>query len=109
MEPMAASTETVRDQEERQKFRSGLVRKRKREDGEKQVKKRGPKEPNPLSVKSKSTAKLVESGQPAKMQATESIDPAKQATESIDPAKKRRKRKHKSRKPAEASENIAEN
>jgi U3 small nucleolar RNA-associated protein 23 len=98
MEPMAASTETVRDQEERQKFRSGLVRKRKRDEG-KQVKKRGPKEPNPLSVKrskmsDQSTTKTEQSN--------------KRPTESEPVQRKRRKRKHGSGKP-ELSESGKEN
>ena len=138
LEPMAVATEDVREREERRKFRSvlrekssaggGVKRKRVEdvsgetagddgmnagldEDGEvkKKKKRKGPKGPNPLSVKKpkKRPQKKVKEGEreagpiepagvsPALMDgaANGQLDPAQSGASDL-PAKKRRKRKH---------------
>ncbi|CZR50907.1 related to rRNA-processing protein UTP23 [Phialocephala subalpina] len=123
MEPMASSTADNREKEERGKFRAGLKRgsgslKRKREDEDedgdhkenitedvpkKKKKVKGPKGPNPLSVKkpkkkveedvaTSSTTKLKKESKDH----TESLPSLGQADGSDQTAKRKRKRKHKS-------------
>lgn len=120
MEPMADATAGNREKEERGKLRDGLRRgsgslKRKREDDDeagdtksaeaettpkKSKKRKGPKEPNPLSMKKAKKPKV--DGAPAKSKSEESRRdngtkesvPAVEGSETT--GKKKRKRKHKS-------------
>lgn len=114
MEPMADATTGNREREEKSKFRDGLKSrgsgslKRQREDGDegadvakKAKKQRGPKEPNPLSVKKKKNVE-GESSKPAivesKSKKEDGIDGTVDASaEGSDPnVKRKRRRKHKS-------------
>ncbi len=139
MEPMARSTEGLREQQERGKFRAGLkakypngaLGKRKREDVEetdgdeqlsdapapteetampKQKRKKGPKGPNPLSVKK---PKPKNATQATRQEVTDSATRPSEALREPTPqdgipngtsepiAKKKRKRRHKSEKEAQ--------
>ncbi|KAI9687270.1 MAG: hypothetical protein M1822_002313 [Bathelium mastoideum] len=128
MEPMAAGSVRVQEQEERGKFRAGLKGgrgvKRKREEGEgeekeedgsggegdgeqevaaKKKKKRGPKGPNPLSML-KPKRRVVQNGQRGgggeiRDEASGDEDDSKVEVETQP--KKKRKRKHKSGKVSE--------
>jgi U3 small nucleolar RNA-associated protein 23 len=102
MEPMAAATEDIREREEKEKFRAGLKSKRivdggkrKRVDGDendtpKKKRQRGPKEPNPLSVKkSKKRETII-------VPVNSSLKGNADEIQSEPTAKRKRKRKHKS-------------
>jgi U3 small nucleolar RNA-associated protein 23 len=117
MEPMASSSAETRERGERSKFRDGLkgkergtgILKRKREDegvgaGEEVVKKKkikGPKGPNPLSVK-KPKKKLVEVKSSAASEKGEREAVGEVAVQSREAdgsdftVKRKRRRKHKS-------------
>jgi len=120
MEPMAGATSENRDREERGKFRAGLKRgsgslKRKREDhddgegkgeGEGHVEDskpkkktaKGPKGPNPLSVK-KPKNKSTEEGDASRRSGGKREAPGEESMEQGDAesgAKRKRKRKRKS-------------
>lgn len=117
MEPMADATAKARSAEERAKFRAEIktppAAKRKRvEDGEaenkdgkeegakpaekkKKTMKRGPKGPNPLSVK-KPAKKPTEAGNKPKTANTEKPAAAEADSATEEQPKKKRKRKHKS-------------
>lgn len=124
MEPMADATEKQREREEKSKFRAGLkgqrmpdqVQKRKRENAEEQddravatearpvkkTKRRGPKEPNPLSIKKPKKPKpTAGEGAPKKPKApaTDDTRPTTADDASATAASKghKRKRKHKSK------------
>jgi U3 small nucleolar RNA-associated protein 23 len=120
MEPMAEATESVRDREEKAKFRDGLKgrasgsvgMKRKREEGgeeakegggeegkEKKKKKvfGGPKGPNPLSMKkSKKTEDGKEAGKKTQAEKPAKSEGEAPAEGAADGEKKKRRRKHKS-------------
>jgi U3 small nucleolar RNA-associated protein 23 len=120
MEPMADASTGNREREERGKFRDGIKRgsgslKRKREDGEevpgdvaadidgvkKSKKRKGQKEPNPLSMKKPKKKPEETNAKPAKsaLKETENrIGGSTEATaEGSDPSiKRKRRRKHKS-------------
>jgi U3 small nucleolar RNA-associated protein 23 len=127
MEPMASATEQLREREEKSKFKLGLkgqrmteqVQKRKREDAEgqddrsiadgatearpvKKTKRKGPKEPNPLSMKK---AKKEKPTAKPKAPATEDTRPATTDDTSAPAATSghKRKRKHKLKSNAEAA------
>lgn len=119
MEPMADASAGNREREERGKFRDGIKRgsgslKRKREEGDlvegatestdaakKSKKRKGQKEPNPLSVKK--AKKKVEEGstKPEKSESKKKVDDVNGSAENVgegsDPSiKRKRRRKHKS-------------
>ncbi|KAH0556781.1 hypothetical protein GP486_005427, partial [Trichoglossum hirsutum] len=124
MEPMAEATEQVKEREEKGKFRAGLKSKRggqvgvkrkrdsEEEDGaeegtdgrneeddkhgELSRRKRGPKGPNPLSVKKPKRKHPTEHAQAATSETNGRIDVDNQPKPGL---KKKRKRKHKSAKP----------
>lgn len=128
MEPMASKSMEMQEREERGKFRAGLKAgrglKRKREDsaeekgkettiegtenGEQAVvrkkKKKGPKGPNPLSVL-KPRKRLIETSQTGGSGPKHASDGVAEIGEQ---PKKKRKRKHKSGKPAELKTRAAE-
>lgn len=131
MEPMAGATVDNREREEKGKFRAGLKRgsgslKRKREDDDgegqkenitedvpkKKKKVKGPKGPNPLSIK-KSKKKVDKDGK-AVTKAEESKDhvveglPSLGKDDTSDHAKRKRKRKHKSGEDGVAQEKSEE-
>jgi U3 small nucleolar RNA-associated protein 23 len=121
MEPMTSATEDFREREEKSKFKMGLKgqrkpdagEKRKRDEGEdnisvgdqatgdhqKKRRQKGPKGPNPLSVKKskKDAAAPSTSAKPSKPAATESQPAAAAATEGEASEPRKRKRKHKSK------------
>jgi U3 small nucleolar RNA-associated protein 23 len=121
MEPMAEATEQVRNREEREKFRAGLKSKRRDQVGVKRKRdlvdeggyekdtserdedggkhgahkrrKRGPKEPNPLSLKKPKKRYPAEQAQGKSHEINGHGDTDKQPEQGL---RKRRKRKHKS-------------
>lgn len=130
MEPMADATVGNREREERSKFRDGLKSrgsgsmKRKREDGDetgeehgptqndisKSKKRKGVKEPNPLSVKKPKKKQEGDDSKPAVLEAKETDSGVRGLDQAIsggsDPnIKRKRKRKHKSA--AEGGEVVA--
>ena len=123
MEPMANATEKQREKEEKSKFRAGLkgqrmpeqLQKRKREDADesiadgamearpvKKTKRKGPKEPNPLSMKKAKKDKPAAEASAPKKPKTATTDDTRPATADGDSAPDastghKRKRKHKSK------------
>ncbi|KAA8894739.1 Fcf1-domain-containing protein [Sphaerosporella brunnea] len=82
LEAMNAASRRVRDGTEREKFKAGIVEVQEK----KKKKKRGPKGPNPLSVKKKAPKNLAPSDKPAGQ--------AQGGGDTEGNAKKKRKRKH---------------
>ncbi|PUU82030.1 Fcf1-domain-containing protein [Tuber borchii] len=130
MEPMAPISAMKRERGERQKFRAGIIdtrpkagAKRKRlpekedeGDGEKKKKRKGPKGPNPLSVKKKATPKPVTLKSTAapkpevstlKSEASKPTRSGESTTNGADnEEKKKRKRRHKNAKIDRAPERL---
>ncbi|RYP80140.1 hypothetical protein DL769_002626 [Monosporascus sp. CRB-8-3] len=121
MEPMAAATAKVRSAEERKKFRAEILMpggKRKRDDDsededgngskggaksgeatkapERKKKKKGPKGPNPLSVKKKKKTPNQPGSKPKEEKMEEPPKTVGDDAGTIEQPKKKRKRKHKS-------------
>lgn len=130
MEPMTSATEDFREREEKSKFKQGLKgarkpdvgEKRKREDEEekddksiateaqvpKKRRQKGPKQPNPLSMKKKKTdtpktqpgsEKTAKPAEPKESQAATAVVPDGETA-----APKKRRRKHKSKAEGGAAE-----
>lgn len=123
MEPMTNATEEHREREEKSKFKMGLKgqrkpdagEKRKRDDAEgqddksiateaqepKKRRQKGPKQPNPLSMKKKKAeTTAAQPGSTKKVTPVETYDSQPPATDAQDPdaaAPKKRRRKHKSK------------
>lgn len=134
MEPMNTASEELREREEKSKFRLGLKGqrnpeqppKRKRDDGEqdaeeqtaeearplKKKKNKGPKQPNPLSMRK--AKKDAPPGSATKPTSAESKSPRRAAADSTDaPAgegedagPRKRKRKHKPKGDGDAADNV---